>query len=369
MGSRHCFNAIADSPGGVQIDPSGIEVPVEIGASTVTVAGAARYGDFAETLHAAGFALPNLASLPHCTVAGSVATATHGSGAGLQSLASAVSAIELVTADGELRTYSRERDPEVFPGLVVSLGALGVVTRLTLDVVSTFDIRVDVFDALPWDAPFDEVMDSAYSVSMFTRWTGPSVDQVWLKSRGEPVIPAGAVPADGPRHPAHAAGLPATNTTQQLGVPGPWYERIPHFRLEFTPSVGDEIQSEYFVPRSLAGEAIAAVRELGPRLAEVLIVSEIRTIAGDELWLSPFHGGDRVGLHFTWRRDQPAVEAVLPELEARLAPFDARPHWGKLFHGANPNHPKLPEFRELATRLDPEGKFRNAFLRRHVFGE
>lgn len=195
------------------------------------------------------------------------------------------------------------------------------------------------------------------------------VDQVWLKSRGEPVAPAGALPADGPRHPAHAAGFPATNTTQQLGVPGPWYERIPHFRLEFTPSVGNEIQSEYFVPRSRAGEAIAAVRELGPRLAEALIVSEIRTVAGDDLWLSPFHGGDRVALHFTWRPDQAAVEAVLPELEARLSPLGARPHWGKLFHEVNASYPKLPEFRELAKRLDPEGKFRNAFLAEHVFGE
>ena len=376
LGSRHCFTGIADSPGGVQIDPAGIEVLVEIDAeaATVTVAGAARYGDFAETLHAAGFALPNLASLPHCTVAGSVATATHGSGSGLRGLASAVSAVELVTADGELRTYSRDRE---LPGLVVGLGAFGVVTRMTLDLVPAFDVRVDVFDGLPWKVAFedfDAVMDSAYSVSMFTNWTGRSIDQVWLKTRLPGEAPRGfpgAVPADGPRHPAHAAGVSAENCTEQLGVPGPWYERIPHFKLAFTPSVGNEIQSEFFVPRRFAVQAMEAVRTLGPRLAPVLLVSEIRTVAEDELWLSPFHGGDRVALHFTWRPDQPGVEAVLPELEDRLAPFAARPHWGKLFHGAalDLRYPKLPEFRELAARLDPDGKFRNPFLRRYVFGE
>jgi len=373
LGSRHCFTDIADAPGGVQIDPAGIEVPIEIDtdASTVTVAGAARYGDFAETLYAAGFALPNLASLPHCSVAGSVATATHGSGSGLRSLASAVSAVELVTADGELRTFSRD-----LRGLVVGLGAFGVVTRMTLDLVPAFDVRVDVFDGLPWEVAFedfDAVMDSAYSVSMFTNWVGDAIDQVWLKTRLPGAAPSGfpgTVPADGPRHPAHVAGVSGENCTEQLGVPGPWYDRIPHFKPAFTPSVGNEIQSEYFVPRRFAVEALQAVRALGPRLAPVLLVSEVRTVAGDELWLSPFHGGDRVGLHFTWRPDQPGVEAVLPALEAALAPLGARPHWGKLFHGAalDLRYPNLPEFRELATRLDPDGKFRNPFLRRYIFG-
>jgi xylitol oxidase len=380
LGSRHCFNDIADAPGGVLLDLSSLESPVEIDAeaATVTVGGSARYGDFAGQLHAAGFALANLASLPHITVAGSVATGTHGSGRRQAGLAAAVSALELVTAGGEVRTFSRGADPDVFPGLVVSLGALGVVTRLTLDLVPAFEVRQDVFDGLPWDAVhrhFDEIEDAGYSVSLFTNWVNDVIDQVWVKSRVDAFAERaglfGAVPADGPRHPAHAAGVPAGNVTPQRGVPGPWHQRIPHFALEFTPSVGDELQSEYFVPYRDAAAAIEAVRGIGDRLAPVLLVSEIRAVAGDELWLSPAHGGDRVALHFTWQPRQPEVEAVLPLLEERLAPFGARPHWGKLFHGGGLDavYPRLADFRSLAGSLDPGGTFRTPFVRRHVFGE
>jgi xylitol oxidase len=381
LGSRHCFNDIADAPGGVLLDLSALDTPVEVdpGAATVTVGGSARYGDFVGKLHEAGFALPNLASLPHITVAGSVATGTHGSGRRRQGLASAVSALELVTADGELRAFSRERDPDVFPGLVVNLGALGVVTRLTLDLLPTFDVRQNVFEGLPWTTAqqhFDEIEDAGYSVSLFTDWTGDEIGAVWVKSRVEPGVPApagmyGAVAADGPRHPVPAADVPAGHCTPQLGVAGPWHERLPHFALAFTPSVGDELQSEYFVPYRDAAGAIEAVRGIADRLAPVLLVSEIRAIAGDDLWLSPSHGGDRVAFHFTWRPRQPEVEALLPLLEERLAPFGARPHWGKLFHRGAPDerYPRIADFRALVTDLDPDGKFRTPFIRRNVFGE
>ncbi|MEQ0560131.1 FAD-binding protein [Amycolatopsis sp. NEAU-NG30] len=375
LGSRHCFNAVADSPGGVLLDLRALDVPLEFGDGTVTVGGSARYGDFAQQLHDAGYAVPNLASLPHITVAGSVATGTHGSGRRLPGLAAAVSAVELVTADGTLRTFTRADD--AFPGLVVGLGAFGVITRLTLDVVPTFDVRQDVFDALPWESAyrhFDEIEDAGYSVSMFTNWANDTIDQVWVKSRTDAFTGRdelfGAVPADGPRHPAHAAGIAADNCTPQGGIPGPWHERLPHFALAFTPSVGDELQSEYFVPYADAVAAIRAVREIGELVAPLLLVSEIRAIAGDEAWLSPCHGGDRVALHFTWQPRQPEVEALLPELERRLAPFGARPHWGKLFHSGalDAVYPRMADFRALAHRLDPQGKFRNPFLDRHVFG-
>ncbi len=377
LGSRHCFNDIADCPAGVQLDLSAIESPIEIDtvASTVTVPASARYGDLARQVHAAGFALPNLASLPHCTVAGSVATATHGSGRRNQSLASAVSAIELITADGRQRVYSRTSD--LFPGLVVALGALGVVTRLTLDLVPSFDIEQYVFDALPWDAAyehFDEIQDSGYSVSMFTNWARDTIDQVWVKSLAGSRVRQdfhGAKPADGPRHPAHEAGIPADNCTPQLGVPGAWHERIPHFRLEFTPSVGNELQTEYFVPRRHGVAAMEAMRALGSRVAPLLLTSEIRTVAADELWLSPLQGGDRVAFHFTWLPDQDAVEGLLPAIEESLAPFGARPHWGKVFHRRELDelYPRMADFRSLATELDPDGKFRSPFVRRHIFGD
>jgi xylitol oxidase len=384
LGTRHSFNAIADFPGGTQVDVSGIDCPLEINsaASTVTVGAATRYGDLAAPLDAAGFALANLASLPHCTVAGSVATATHGSGQHNQNLAAAVVGLEIATADGELRTFTRDADPDVFPGLVVGLGALGVVTRVTLEVVPSYRVRQYVFDHLPWDAAFDcfdEIQDAAYSVSLFTNWADDAVDQVWLKETvddGRPSTPRsdfyGATAATEPRHPVRSAGMSAENCTEQLGVPGPWYDRIPHFRLGFTPSAGDELQSEFFVPRRDAVAALRAIREIADLVAPLLFVSEIRTIAGDDLWLSPCHGGNRVALHFTWQPRQPEVEAVLPVIEERLAPFGVRPHWGKLFHGGGwltTRYPKLADFRALAGQLDPDGRFRSPFVARHVFGE
>jgi xylitol oxidase len=375
LGTRHSFNDIADFTGGTQVDVSGIDCPFEINESdaTVTVGAATRYGDLAGPLEAAGYALGNLASLPHCTIAGSIATATHGSGQHNQNLSAAVAGLEMVTADGEVRAFRRGDD--VFPGVVVGLGALGVVTKVTLDIVPSYQVRQYVFDHLPWDAAFDcfdEIQDAAYSVSLFTNWVDDVVDQVWLKNVVTEGVPAdaradfyGAPAATGPRHPVRAAGMSAENTTAQLGVPGPWYDRIPHFRLQFTPSAGDELQSEYFVPRHAAVDAMRAIREIAHLVAPLLFVSEIRTIAADDLWLSTAYGGDRVALHFTWQPRQPEVEEVLPVIEERLARFGARPHWGKLFHRAV-DYPKLADFRALAAELDPKGKFASPFVRRHV---
>lgn len=377
VGTRHSFHDIADFAGGVLVDVSGIDRPLEISESdgTVTVGAAARYGDLARPLHEAGMALANLASLPHCTVAGSVATATHGSGQHNQNLSAAVVGLELVTADGEWHRFTRT-DPEL-AGLVVGLGAFGVVTAVTLETVPAYDVRQCVFEHLPWDAVFDcfdEIQDAAYSVSLFTTWAEDAVDQVWLKTIADgPFLPRqdfyGAPAVRSPRHPVHAAGMSADNCTEQLGVAGPWYDRIPHFRLEFTPSAGAELQSEFFVPRRDAVEALRAVRELADLVAPLLYVSEIRTVAGDDLWLSPAYGGDRVAIHFTWR-PTPEVLDVLPAIEERLAPFGARPHWGKLFRGGDvaTRYPRLRDFRALAHTLDPDGKFASPFLRRHVLG-
>ncbi|MBB4684199.1 FAD-binding protein [Amycolatopsis jiangsuensis] len=379
LGSRHSFNKVADSPDGLQLELSGLDVPTTIdpAAATVTLGGGVRYSDVVEQIHQAGFALANLASLPHITVAGSVVTGTHGSGQHQPGLASAVSAVELLTADGELHTFTRAGDPDVFPGVVVNAGALGVLTRLTLDLEPAFDVRQDAFDTLHWTTAverFDEIQAAGYSVSMFTDWARDAVDQVLLKNRVPADVPGtlfGAVPADGPRHPAHAAGVSSENTTVQGGVPGPWYDRLPHFRVGFAPSVGAELQSEYFVPRAHAAAAFDALRGIGDRIAELVLVSEIRTLAADDLWLSPGYGGDRVALHFTWQHRQPEVEALLPLLEERLRPFGVRAHWGKLLHGSplEEGHSGLPKFRALAQRLDPDGKFRNPFLDRLVFGE
>lgn len=379
LGSRHSFNDIADTSGTlVVLDLLDAGISVDTQNMTVTVSGGTRYGTLAAELQGRGFALHNLASLPHISVAGAVATATHGSGDGNGNLATAVAALELVTADGTVITG--RRGDAGFAGMVVGLGALGIVSRLTLDIEPSFDVAQTVFEGLDWEQileTFDALTSSAYSVSLFTDWSGPTVGQAWLKNRTDrAVLPAGlpeffsGAPATQARHPL--PGVSGSNCTQQLGVPGPWSDRLAHFRMEFTPSKGDELQSEYLIPREHAVEALRAMRSLSGLVTPLLLIGEIRTIAADELWLSPNYGRDGIGLHFTWRQDEPAVRALLPLLEAELAPFAARPHWGKLFHGdatsLAPLYPRFADFTALAGRLDPAGKFRNAFLDRTVFG-
>jgi alditol oxidase len=361
LGSRHTFNDIADSDELVTLDDLPADIVVD--GDEVTCGGAVRYGELAEALNAEGLALHNLASLPHISVAGAIATATHGSGT--SNLATAVAGLEFVSSDGELAT-ARRGDPD-FDGMVVSLGALGAVTRVTLDVEPTYEIGQRVFDGLPWQA-VPEVFDAGYSVSVFTRW-GEVADHVWVKARGElPDELFGALPATVERHPV--PGLDPVHCTRQMGVPGRWSDRLPHFQMGFTPSVGEEIQSEYVVARSHGLAAIEALRGLGDAMRPALQVAEIRTVAADRLWLSPQYGQDTVGFHFTWRREPELVGRLVAALEVALAPFAPRPHWGKLFLAGSATiadrYERLPDFARLVERLDPRGAFRNDWLERHV---
>jgi xylitol oxidase len=376
LGSRHSFNDMADSAELMTLDALPAEVVVDRAPGTVSFAAGMTYGALAAVLRREGLALHNMASLPHISVAGAVATATHGSGDASGNLATAVAGLELVTSGGEVVAAARGDDD--FDGLVVGLGALGAVTRITLDVEPAYEVRQRVFEGLAWDAlseHFDEISAAGDSVSVFTRWRG-STDQVWVKSRvtGAPEQVRddlfGAPAATVDRHPI--LGLDPVNCTPQLGRPGPWSERVSHFRLGFTPSAGDELQSEFCVPREHAVAAIEALRAIGDRIAPVLQVSEIRTIAADRLWMSPQYGRDTVAVHFTWMPEPDAVARVLADVEGALAPFRARPHWGKLFlAGAAtlaPLYERRPDFVRLAERLDPRGAFRNAWLEERVLG-
>lgn len=353
LGTGHSFNRLADTPGH-QIRTLGLPATMDLDGRTVRVSAGVRYGELARYLQSHGYALRNLASLPHISVAGAISTGTHGSGAANGSLATAVTALEFVTASGDLLRLDRN-DPR-FPGAVVSLGALGIIVAVTLEVVPTFEVTQQVYDAVPRDAAL-AALDKAYSVSLFTSWTGAEVDQVWVKAT-EPFAWDRA-PADGPRHMIRT--MPAANCTQQGGVPGPWHERLPHFRLEFTPSAGDELQSEYFVARYQLGEAMTALDPVSDRIAAVLQISEVRAIAADDLWLSPAYGRDTAALHFTWLPDTDAVRPVLDLIEERLAPFGVRPHWGKLYNlDPSDRYPRFADFAALVAELDPDGKFRNA---------
>ena len=379
VGSRHCFNDIADTTGThISLERLNRVLELDKAKSQAMVEGGIRYGEVGPSLHEQGYALHNTASLPHISIAGACATATHGSGA-LGNLAVAVAGIEFIDGHGDLVTLSREADGDTLAGAVVNLGALGVVTKLTLDLQPAFHVRQDVFRELPLAAletHFDDIMSSAYSVSVFTAWQADTIEQVWLKSLVEPgsTFPArdslfGAWPAKENLHPI--TSLDAVNCTEQMGTVGPAYDRLPHFRMGFTPASGDELQVEYFVPREYAVAAIRTLRRHGERLKALLLISEIRTVAADELWMSPCYQTSCVAFHFSFKRDWPALKTLLPGLEEALAPFQPRPHWGKMF-AMSPEkvrafYPRLMDFRALLHAHDPRGKFRNAFVERNIF--
>ncbi|MBK9316833.1 MAG: FAD-binding protein [Acidobacteria bacterium] len=375
LGSQHCFNRIADSPHNLLSTKNLNKVvaldPVKM---TVTVESGIRYGTLGEYLQDKGYALHNLASLPHISVAGSIATATHGSGVKNGNLATAVSAIEFVTASGDVVTLSKEKDGEQFLGAVVGLGGLGVVTKVTLDIQPTFQVRQHVYENLPFgelEKNFDAIMSSGYSVSLFTDWQNNNVSEVWVKSRvtgGDPATAKpelyGATLAKRNLHPI--AELAAENCTEQMGIPGPWHERLPHFRMNFTPSSGKELQAEYFVPHRNAFAALKAINSLGDKWIQDLFISEVRTIAADDLWMSPCYRQPGVTIHFTWKQNTDAVMKLIPIVEEQLAPFGPRPHWGKLFTIPSPQlrarYVRFADFQQLLRQYDPKGKFRNEFL-------
>ncbi|APX33062.1 hypothetical protein BH708_10460 [Brachybacterium sp. P6-10-X1] len=376
LGTRHSFHDIADTAGtlvNVQSLPERFQL--DEAAGTVTVSGGSTYGQVASRLGETDWALGNMGSLPHISVAGACATGTHGSGVSHRSLSSAVAGVEVVTADGELQHWTRENCTD-FGGRVLALGALGIVTAVTLDLVPDFEVRQDVWFDLPWSSlieNLEEILSCAYSVSVMPSWHDPEIaGKVWLKSRTDAWDPALDPSRWGARWARTAGGEPpegqTPNQTVQGGVPGPWWQRLPHFRPDASPSRGDEIQTEYFVDRSRAPEALRALQAIADRFADLVLVSELRSVAADELWLSPAYGRDSLGIHLTWRNDADAVLAVLPVIEDALAPYDPRPHWGKWFtlpgEQVRARYPRLREFQELAEEQDPHRVFRNDFLQR-----
>lgn len=374
LGARHSFNHIADTAGtqislvnfkARQLDPE---------SRTLTVGAGVAYGEIAPWLYEQGFALRNLASLPHISIVGACATGTHGSGLRNQCLSASVSGLEMVTATGELLRLSRETHPEMFAGGVVALGALGIVTAVTLDLVPAFEVAQTVYENLAFDQLEDhvqEIFGAAYSVSLFTDWQHGRAAQLWLKQTLDGNMQAsdveqffGATRQTQKLHPL--AGMSPENCTEQLGHAGPWYDRLPHFRHDYVPSAGAELQSEYFVPLTHAVPAIRAVEALRERITPHLLISELRTVAADHLWLSPAYGRDSLAIHFTWKPESEAVLSLLPVIEQALEPFGARPHWAKLFTTPAERiaalYPKFDEFKTLMRKFDPDRRFRNEYL-------
>lgn len=379
-GTAHTFNGITDtSHSRISLKRMPGIVHLNAADRTVTVNAGIRYDQLCPVLHLQGFALPSLASIMELSIVGACATAAHGSGNKCGNLATAISALEMVTGNGDVVKLTREADGDVFSGAVVGLGALGVVTEVTLDLQPAFTMRQYVYENLPLaavKAHFEAIMSTAYSVSLFTDWQGERVDQVWVKIRDDDdasfTAPDVFFGAKRQRKNLNMNfGSHVEHCSEQMGVPGPSHERLPHFRVGFLAPLGNELQSEYFVPRRHAVDAIMAVHKLRDQVTPHLFVSEIRTIAADDLWMSPCFGRDSVAIHFTWKHEGAAVRRVLPAIESALAPFDPRPHWGKLFAMApwelQSKYAKLNDFLRLAAKFDPHGKFRNEFLDSNVF--
>ncbi len=378
LGTRHSFNAIADSKDN-QISLKRLDhIELDEKARTVTVGAGVAYGVLAPYIDSRGYAVHNLASLPHISVAGACSTATHGSGLHNGNLATAVAGLEMVTADGEVVRLTREKDGDRLRGAVVGLGALGIVTSVTLDVQPTFLVAQTVYRDLSFDQlehHFEDIFGAAYSVSLFTNWQDHRASEVWIKRRaggGTTQSPAeffGARAAKEKLHPIE--GLSPVNCTEQLGIPGPWYERLPHFRMNFTPSSGQELQTEYFVPLEHGYEAVMAVEKLKDQITPHLLITELRTIAADKLWMSMAYERPSLAIHFTWKPEWPEVKEVLPHIEAALEPFGPRPHWAKLFTMApgqlESHYARLGDFKALAKEMDPAGKFRNEFVERNLY--
>lgn len=381
LGSKHCFNTIADSKvAQISLKSFNEVISLDKENSTVTIGSGMRYGDIAPYLLENGFALHNLASLPHISVVGAAATATHGSGVNNGNLATSLSAIEFVNAEGEIVSLSREKDGDTFAGAVVNLGALGVVTKVTLDLVPAFEVRQDIYLELPfgqYEQNFEEILSAGYSVSLFTDYQTDNINQVWIKSLADQELafdPSseffGAKPADRDVHPIIT--LSAENCTRQMGEPGPWHERLPHFRMNFTPSSGKELQSEFFVSREFAIDAYKAISAFREEIGPLLMISEIRTAKADDLWMSTAYQRNAVIFHFTWEQDWENLQHLLPKIEQALEPFQARPHWGKIFTISPERlaelYPRMGDFRNLVNEYDPKGKFRNDFVSKNIFG-
>lgn len=368
-GTAHCFNEIANTSSyAVNLGMMPKTIQVDADKKSVFVAAGLTYGELAPVLHSQGWALNNLASLPHISIAGSISTGTHGSGIKNQNLANQVLSLDIVTAEGELRRINRTNP--AFNGLVVGLGLGGIVYQYELRIEESFQIRQVIYPDIPLDVlqrNFDQIMGSAYSVSYFTDWGSTQNGNLWCKFRDNEVIPesiGGSATAEKKYHPI--ASVDPSASTEQMGEIGDWHYRLPHFKLEFMPSVGEEIQTEFFVDRKDAAAAIEALSLLGAEMYPLLWITELRTIAADELWLSGAYQRDTLAIHFTWKKED-AIYPVIEKVEAALRPFNYRPHWGKVFIAdakyLSTVYPKMSEFKALVEALDPTKKFENSFTR------
>lgn len=365
-GTAHSFNTIADTKYvALLLDQMPKEIIINKEKKSVTVSAALKYGEVAEELHKNGLALHNLASLPHISIAGAIATGTHGSGSNNGNLATAVKSFDVVLADGSFRNINSS-DGDLYYGGVIGLGLVGIVVRVELNIQSTFNLGQNVYLGMKRDNfrdNFDAIMSSGYSVSYVTTWQQEMAGEVWVKFLEGTTPPEVLFGSHGATEKLHLLKNHSPEPcNDQLGIIGPWHLRLPHFKMEFTPSSGAELQSEFFVNRAQASSALLALEAIADQISIPLMGSEIRTIASDNFWMSPHYKSNDVGIHFTWKQIPETFEAV-KAIETTLKPFQYRPHLGKIYTAA-PSYissvfPKFKNFQELISQIDPNNKFGN----------
>lgn len=371
VGTLHSFSPIAKGEG-LLMSTANLAIKPELDSdrSVVRFGAAMRFGELALFLEQNGFALRNMGSLPHISVAGAAATGTHGSGDKNQILSSSLTSFSYLNHEGELIKVEKQ-DP-LFEAFRLGLGAYGIWVEAELSIVPSFQIRQDIFLEIPWSYFLEDpsrLTSAGYSVSLFGKWGTSTISQTWVKSEVEDPragVPIAAIAPEQNSKRELADGV-GDNLTEQGGKPGPWLHRLPHFRLDASPSAGNEIQTEYFFTRDKIAHAIEAVHSVAGKINPVLIISEIRSIAQDDAWLSPMRRGDSIALHFTWKNEPELVDIAVQELEKVLAPMEPIPHWGKVHHFTQSDleraHPMLSKAREQFENADPSGKFSSDYLR------
>lgn len=372
LATGHSFNAIGDTTEtliSIKNLSNGIEIDSQ-NAQALISAGMA-YADAARYLESNGWAFSNMASLGEVTIAGAISTGTHGSGSNNGVLSTSVVGLEIVLGSGELITIDQSNSEE-FAGFVVSLGALGVFTKIKMRIIPSFSVKQFVYENIGIQVVaenFDTVFNSAYSVSYFSNWAKNSTGQIWMKFLDDSSSDnlsdnwLGANQAKAKQHPVKINN--PDPCTDQLGISGKWLYRLPHFKLDSSPASGDEVQTEYLVDRKYVNEYIQDLRAIGDEIAPRVYATEIRTIKSDELWLSGAYQRETVGFHFTWKKSDTLVD-FLPRIEEILGKHHGRPHWAKLFSvrsdELSARYPKYSDFEALLKKYDPKQKFRNKFI-------
>lgn len=372
LGTGHSFSEITDTNGTLislkKIPP---EIEIDPISKSVSVNAGTSYSVLSKYLESNGWALPNLASLGEITVAGAIMTGTHGSGSKNKVLSDSVIELQLVLASGDQLIINRQ-DFDDFAGFIVSFGSLGVVTRVKLRIIESFSMKQFVYENISISSVaknFDEIFNSAYSVSYFGSWAENTTGQIWMKFLDQAEFPHlspeafGGNLANSNQHPVKIND--PSPCTEQMGVTGKWLYRLPHFKLDSSAASGDEVQTEYLVDRNYVNEYIAGLSAIGNEISPRVYATEIRTMAADDLWLSGAYARDTVGFHFTWKKSK-ELASFLPKIEEVLGKHQGRPHWGKLFSTSKEQiitrYPRYQDFKNLLNRYDSNGKFSNNFI-------